>query len=163
VIAMLAFGAGQVTGTAAVPRLIGRTGARNALLTGATTITLASAALTATPSHGALAAVTLAGLGLGVGLTIVPQQHRLFATVPRVAPVAVGLNGSAIYTASALGAGLGGLVLAAGGDVAPPVTAALVAGLAVLIGVAVVPERMHDECDDALGRPTLERAAHQHR
>jgi hypothetical protein len=44
----------------------------------------------------AAATATMAALGLAIGLTIVPQQHRLFATVPKLAPVAVGLNGSAV-------------------------------------------------------------------
>ncbi len=54
-------------------------------------------------------------LGLSVGVTIVPQQHRLFALVPTAAPVAVGLNASGIYVGSAFGAALGGGVLALAG------------------------------------------------
>ena len=104
VIAMLAYGAGQVTGTAVVPQLIGRPNAGLALLLGASGVTVFTAALTATRTVSAGAIVTMAALGLAVGLTIVPQQHRLFATVPALAPVAVGLNGSAIYIGIALGA-----------------------------------------------------------
>jgi len=142
VIAMLAYGAGQVTGTAVVPQVIGRRNARLALLLGATGVTVFTAALTATGTVGAGAIVTMAALGLAVGLTIVPQQHRLFATVPALAPVAVGLNGSAIYIGSTLGAGIGGLALAIGGRAAATITAAIIGVLAVTIAAAVVPEQM---------------------
>jgi hypothetical protein len=83
----------------------------------------------------------LAALGFAVGLTIVPQQHRLFATVPSLAPVAIGLNGSALYIASALGAGIGGLALAAGGRTAATLTAVVIGTLGLAVGIAVVPER----------------------
>ncbi|HEX4219501.1 MAG TPA: hypothetical protein VHZ02_14075, partial [Acidimicrobiales bacterium] len=79
---------------------------------------------------------------LSVGLTIVPQQHRLFATVPTLAPVAVGLNGSAIYIGTAFGAGIGGLAIAIAGSAALIVAASLIGVLAIAIGVWVVPERM---------------------
>jgi MFS transporter, DHA1 family, inner membrane transport protein len=80
----------------------------------------------------------MAGLGLAVSLTVVPQQHRLFATVPKLAPVAVGLKGSAIYIGSALGAALGGVALAVGGSNAPTVTAAIIGLLAVGIAARVL-------------------------
>ena len=90
----------------------------------------------------AAALATLAVVGAAVGLAVVPQQNRLFATVPRIASVAVGLNGSAIYLASAAGAGLGGLALSAGSSAAVPVAAACVGAVAVLIAVTVIPEQM---------------------
>jgi predicted MFS family arabinose efflux permease len=133
VVAMLCYGAGQVTGNALVPRLIQRRGARTALILGACGVTVVSAALTATRTSDIAAVVTMALLGLAAGLTIVPQQHRLFAAVPQLAPVAVGLNGSAIYIGSALGAAIGGLTLAVGGAAAPTVTAAVIGLLAALI------------------------------
>jgi MFS transporter, DHA1 family, inner membrane transport protein len=142
VIAMLAYGAGQVTGTAVVPRVIGRRNARLALLLGASGVTGFAAVLTVTWAVSAGAIVTMAALGLAVGLTIVPQQYRLFATVPALAPIAVGLNGSAIYIGSALGAGVGGLALAIGGRAAPTITAAVIGVLAVAIAAAIAPERM---------------------
>ena len=107
VIATLAYGAGQVTGTTLVPRLIRRRGARTALQLGACGIAVFTAVLSGTRTIHPAATATMAALGLAIGLTIVPQQHRLFATVPKLAPVAVGLNGSAIYIASALGAAIG--------------------------------------------------------
>jgi MFS transporter, DHA1 family, inner membrane transport protein len=138
VVAMLAYGAGQVTGTILVPRLIGRRSARTALLCGACGITAVTAILTATRTIDAAAAVTMATIGLSAGLTIVPQQHRLFATVPKLAPVAVGLNGSGIYIATALGAAVGGAALAIGGSAAPPVTAVVIGMLAIVVAAATV-------------------------
>jgi predicted MFS family arabinose efflux permease len=138
VIAVLAYGTGQVTGTVLVPRLIHRHSARTALVCGACGITGAAAVLTATRTLDATAAVTMAGLGFSAGLTIVPQQHRLFATVPRLAPVAVGLNGSGIYIATALGAAAGGAALAAGGSAAPAVTAAIIGLLAIAFATTAV-------------------------
>ena len=142
VAAMLAYGAGQVTSTAIVPRVIRRSSARAALMLGACAVTAVAAALIVTRESHLAGTATMAALGLAVGLTIVPQQHRLFATVPGLAPVAVGLNGSAIYIGSALGAGLGGLALAAGGPAGPVITATVIGALGVTIAIAVVPERM---------------------
>lgn len=70
----------------------------------------ATAILAATRTIDAAAVLAMAVLGFSAGLTIVPQQHRLFAAVPKLAPVAVGLNGSGIYIATALGAAAGGTV-----------------------------------------------------
>ena len=133
VVAMLAYGAGQVTGTILVPRLIRRRSARTALIGGACGITAVTAILTATRTLDPTAAVTMAALGFSVGLTIVPQQHRIFASVPKLAPVAVGLNGSGIYIATALGAAVGGAALAVGGSAALTVTAALIGLLAIVV------------------------------
>jgi DHA1 family inner membrane transport protein len=137
-VAMLAYGAGQATGTILVPRLIRRRSARTALIYGACGITTAAAVLTATRTTDATAAVTMTALGFSAGLTIVPQQHRLFAVVPRLAPVAVGLNGSGIYIATALGAAAGGAALATGGSTAPAVTAAIIGLLAITVATTAV-------------------------
>jgi predicted MFS family arabinose efflux permease len=138
VVTMLGYGAGQVAGTILVPRLIRRRGARTALIGGACGITAITAILTVTRTIDAAGVVTMAALGFSAGLTIVPQQHRLFTTVPRLAPIAVGLNGSGIYIATALGAAIGGAALAVGGNTAPPVTAAIIGLLAVIVAVAAV-------------------------
>ena len=121
-----------------MPRLIRHRSARTALICGACGITAAAAVLTATRTTDATVAITMAALGFAAGLTIVPQQHRLFTTVPRLAPIAVGLNGSGIYIATALGAAIGGAALAVGGNTAPPVTAAIIGLLAVIVAVAAV-------------------------
>jgi predicted MFS family arabinose efflux permease len=86
--------------------------------------------------------VSMIALGFSVGITIVPQQHRLFALVPAMAPVAMGLNGSSIYIASALGSGIGGGVLAFAGATALAPAAAIIGLLAVTVGAAVRPEHL---------------------
>jgi MFS transporter, DHA1 family, inner membrane transport protein len=133
VVAMLAYGAGQVTGNFFVPRLIRRRSARTALLYGACGITAVTAVLIASRATDAAATATMAALGFCAGLTIVPQQHRIFAAVPRLAPVAVGLNGSGIYIATALGAAVGGAALATGGSAALAITAAVIGLLAIIV------------------------------
>jgi DHA1 family inner membrane transport protein len=142
VVAMLAYGSGQVTGTSVVDRLIRRRSARTTYVVGAVGVTATVAVLAATRHSLPVAVVTMAALGLSVGLTIVPQQHRLFATVPALASVAIGINGSAIYIGTAIGAGVGGLALAAAGSAAPAVAAAAIGVVAVALGAWVVPERM---------------------
>ena len=146
VIATLAYGAGQVTGTTLVPRLIRRRGARTALQLGACGIAVFTAILAGTRTIHPAATATMAALGLAIGLTIVPQQHRLFATVPKLAPVAVGLNGSAIYIASALGAAIGGLALALAGATSLTITAAAIGvvaiALASIIRSTAAPEKL---------------------
>src|SRR5690606_26754590 len=52
--------------------------------------------------------------GVGNGGAAVPQQARLAAMAPGSAPVVMALNGSAISLGTALGGGLGGLVLTGG-------------------------------------------------
>jgi predicted MFS family arabinose efflux permease len=138
VVAMLCYGVGQVVGTTVVPRVIARRGARTTVLVGAVGVTVATAALSVSRLVDPAAVLTMAVLGLAVGLCVVPQQHRVFTAVPRFASVAVGLNGSAIYVGSALGAGVGGIALAMGGSVAPAVAAALIGALGVTVAANVV-------------------------
>ena len=141
VIATLAYGSGQLLGTAAVPRLIRWRGARFALVLGACGVALCVALLAVTRTTEVGAVITLIALGLSVGITVIPQQHRLFALVPSVATVAVGLNGSGIYIGSALGAALGGGILALAGAAALAPAAAIIGLLAIAITSTVRPER----------------------
>ena len=104
---------------------------------GVCSVTVVTAVLTFTRTVPATT-VTMAALGPAVGLSVVPQQNRLFATVPKLAPVAVGLNGSAICIGSALGAALGGVALAVGGSMAPAIAAAIIGLLAVVIARKVL-------------------------
>jgi MFS transporter, DHA1 family, inner membrane transport protein len=138
VVAMLCYGIGQVTGTILVPRIIRGHGARTALIIGACGVTVITALLTLTRDSHVGAAVTMTALGLSIGLTVVPQQHRIFAAVPKLAPVAIGLNGSAIYIGTALAGGIGGLVLALGGSAAPTIAAAAIGVLATAIAATAV-------------------------
>ncbi|MEN2741654.1 MFS transporter [Microbacterium sp. X-17] len=140
VVTILGYGIGQVCGTATAPKLINRYGPRTSLVVGAVGVTVASAGLILTRTTLVPAVITMAVLGLSVGLTVVPQQHRLFATVPELAPVAVGLNGSAIYIASAVGAGIGGIAIAGGAETAT-MASAIIGVLAIALAMFLAPER----------------------
>jgi predicted MFS family arabinose efflux permease len=142
VLAVLVFGVGQVAGTALVPRLIARRSAPTALRVAALGVSVSAVLLSISRGQLWLALPALLGIGLSVGNAVVPQQHRVFALVPEVAPAALGLNGSAIYVASATGAGLGGLVLASTSSewLAP---AAVVAGVLAFIIAQVARPEVH--------------------
>ncbi|MET9490431.1 MFS transporter [Nocardia sp. NPDC006630] len=140
VVAMFGFGCGQVLGTAAVPRLIRWRGSPFVLVLGGCVVTVFAVILTLTRTFEVGAVVTMFGLGAGAGISLVPQQHRLFALVPAFAPIAMGLNGSAIYFAAAVGAALGGGVLAVGGASALAPTAALLGVIAITAGTVLRPE-----------------------
>jgi len=140
VLALLAVGAGQITGNRVVGRLVDEHGALPVLLTGATGVAVVSAVLI--PLHAWYPAllVLLFLLGTFTGLTITPQQHRLFTLLPEVATIALGLNGSAIYLGTAAGALLGGIAVATGGATLLPVTAAVLATAGVAALWAIAPE-----------------------
>ena len=140
VAAMLAFGGGQVVGTTVVARLIRLRGAPSTLVLGAGGMAACAVLLAVGRTSTLGAVVAMTGLGVAVGIAIVPQQHRLFALVPALAPIAMGLNGSAVYLAVALGTGLGGGALALVGASALAPTAAVLGLLAVTVGLAVRPE-----------------------
>lgn len=93
-----------------------------------------------------LALWPLAGSLAGMALVLVPwalgcfasnsaQQARLAAAAPAFAPALLALNTSAIYVGQAIGAGGGGMLLAAGGYAALP--GAALAWMAVAIGLSL--------------------------
>ncbi|ADP81125.1 major facilitator superfamily MFS_1 [Pseudofrankia inefficax] len=141
VVVLLAFGLGSVVGNRLVGRLVDGRGALRVLLAGVGGVAVSYAVLAGAQSWYLPTLVLAFTIGAFGGLTITPQQHRLFDVAPDVATVALGLNGSAIYLGAALGAALGGLTLDAIGASALPAAAALVAtAAAAFIGVTA-PER----------------------
>ncbi len=97
-IALLAFGGGGLVGTTVVPLLVNWRGARFAVLVGACGVTAFTALLAVTSATQIGAVATMFAVGVSGALTVVPQHHRLIALVPAAAaPVAIGLNGSALY------------------------------------------------------------------
>ncbi|WP_116199940.1 MFS transporter [Amycolatopsis circi] len=80
-------------------------------------------------------------LGILGSVLFIPQQNRVFAAGGDVAAVALSLNGSMNYVGTAIGAGIGGLVLAnAGAEWLGPAAAAL-AALVLAIALGTAPER----------------------
>ncbi len=134
VFALLAVGVGQVAGNRLVGRLIDRRGAVPTLLAGSLGVTAASAVLILFQLWYPATLLAVGLIGLFSGLTITPQQHRFFSLTPDVATIALGLNGSAIYVGSGLGAALGGIVVATGGGFWLPVASAILAALGTLVG-----------------------------
>lgn len=141
VVMLLAFGLGSLTGNRLVGRLVDSRGALGALLVAVAGLAGSFAVLIpAREEYGAALAVLLA-VGAFQGLSITPQQHRLFVVAPDVATVALGLNGSAIYLGSALGAALGSVTLDLAGASTIPATAAVLAAAGLSLIATTAPER----------------------
>jgi DHA1 family inner membrane transport protein len=138
---VVAEGAGQVVGTFLAPRSIRRRSARFTVVLAGTVLFIASVGLALFRFSPVGATLAMALLGIGLGFAVVPQQARLFRSVPEIASVAVGLNGSAIYCGSALGAAFGGLALVLGGSEAIAPTAAALALIATAALIALKVER----------------------
>lgn len=143
VLALLVLGAGQLAGNRTVGRLVDERGALPVIVLGSAGVAVACAALIPLHTWYPALLVLLLVLGAFFGLTITPQQHRLFTLLPDVATVALGLNGSAIYLGSAVGASLGGLVVATGGAAWLPIAATVLAVVGVGTLLAIAPERAH--------------------
>lgn len=93
---------------------------------------------------GVLGLVWFFAAGIGNGGAAVPQQARLASMAPDSAAIVLALNGSAIALGSALGGGLGGVVLTAGASPAGLLTVAsvvLVATLGLHTVVSVISRR----------------------
>ncbi|WP_418128332.1 MFS transporter [Variovorax sp. 375MFSha3.1] len=105
------FGACGLVGNMVVSRFIDRVGAGRMVLV--TTVLIASSLLL-WPLASTLAwlAVVLVPWGLGCFATNSAQQARLVGLAPALAPGSVALNSSGIYTGQAVGAALGGWLLA---------------------------------------------------
>lgn len=141
VLGILAFGAGQVVGTRLVSTVIGRRSALFAMLVGSGGTAVAMLAMALAQPWTLATVAAFVAVGFFVGLSIVPQQHRYFSVAPDVAPVALGLNGSAINIGSMLGAAFGGLILSSIGVGWLAPIGALVASLGVVYLYVTAPER----------------------
>lgn len=109
------FGAFGLIGNMVVSRYIDRVGAGRMVLATTALITLS---LLLWPLAASLAwlAVVLVPWGLGCFATNSAQQARLVGLAPTLAPGSVALNSSGIYTGQAVGAALGGWLLANDAD-----------------------------------------------
>lgn len=141
VLVLLAFGVGSLVGNRLVGRLVDSRGALPVLLLGAGGMTCAFTVLIGTQAWYGAAMVTMFAVGAFQGLSITPQQHRLFVVAPDVSAVALGLNGSAIYAGAAVGAALGGLTVDLSGASTIPAAAALLGAVAFVYSALTAPER----------------------
>lgn len=135
-VAMFSLGIGGVVGAAVVPALVNRRGPLFAVRISIVCVTLALATLTI--SRGTLIG-TLAPLlviAASNAMILVAQNHRLLGMVPAAsANFAVGLDGSATSVGGAMGAAIGGLVLAKIGMEALLPTAACFGLLAIMLSL----------------------------
>jgi predicted MFS family arabinose efflux permease len=132
------FGAFGLVGNMAVSRFIDRVGAGRMVLL---TTSLIALSLLLWPFAGTLAwlAVVLVPWGLGCFAANSAQQARLVGLAPALAPGSVALNSSGIYIGQAVGAALGGWLLAH--DAAPWMSRVGLALLLVAIGLSVAIDR----------------------
>jgi predicted MFS family arabinose efflux permease len=132
------FGAFGLVGNMAVSRFIDRVGAgRMVLLT--TSLIALSLLLWPLASTLGWLAVVLVPWGLGCFATNSAQQARLVGLAPALAPGSVALNSSGIYVGQAVGAALGGWLLA--NDAAAWINRVGFALLLVAIGLSVAIDR----------------------
>jgi predicted MFS family arabinose efflux permease len=141
VLVLLASGLGGILGNRLVGRLVDGRGALPVLLVGVGGAAVSYGALVPAQSWYGSTLVLIFVIGAFGGLTITPQQHRLFDVAPDVATVALGLNGSAIYVGAALGAAIGGATLDLTSASALPAAAGLSAAAALVLIVTTAPKR----------------------
>jgi len=132
------FGAFGLMGNMMVSRVIDRVGAGRMVLL---TTSLIALSLLLWPFASTLAwlAVVLVPWGLGCFAANSAQQARLVGLAPALAPGSVALNSSGIYIGQAVGAALGGWLLAH--DAAPWMSRVGLALLLVAIGLSVAIDR----------------------
>ncbi|MCU1692646.1 MAG: transporter [Frankiales bacterium] len=141
-IALALFGVGMTLGTEVGGRLADRS-VVGTIAAGLTAVAVVLLLFTVTVHSAVPAAVTVLLIGLSSALFLPALQTRLMDVAGDAQALAAAGNHAALNVANALGAALGGAVLAAGlGYTAPAVVGALLAvgGLGVL-GVSVVLER----------------------
>jgi predicted MFS family arabinose efflux permease len=119
---LLGFGLASALGTQLGGSTADRWGARNTVIAGGVLALLAYLGLLLSAALGPtgatpflLSAILLSAIllwGLASWGIITAQQARLVALAPALAPVSLSMNSSAIYLGSAMGATVGGLVIA---------------------------------------------------
>ncbi len=132
------FGAFGLIGNMVVSRYIDRAGAGRMVLL---TSSLIALSLFLWPFASTLAwlAVVIVPWGIGCFATNSAQQARLVGLAPALAPGSVALNSSGIYIGQAVGAALGGWLLA--NDAAPWMSRVGLALLLLAIGLSVAIDR----------------------
>ncbi|TDP92202.1 MFS transporter [Labedaea rhizosphaerae] len=137
ILLLLVSGTGTVAGTLLAGRLTDRYRPR-AVLVGALMVVCAGLLVAPLAVRSMPSALPWALVwGLSAGIPVVPQQHRLLTTAPSAATVVLGLNSSAIYVGIGLGGALGGLVQHWLPADLLGLPAAVVAAVALALGLAV--------------------------
>jgi predicted MFS family arabinose efflux permease len=137
-----AWGVGGLVGSFAVGPLIDWTGAPRRLMALILTIlALTLAALPALLGLGLLGFLPFVVWGAMGWASQAPQQHTLLGLTPEHGSVAVALNSSANYLGGAVGAALGGGVMAVASVAVLPVAAAGVAVAALMLQLAILIRR----------------------
>jgi DHA1 family inner membrane transport protein len=140
-VALLVYGAGFFLGNRLVGLFADRFASLSVIVTGLVIVTLASGLL-AVVQHGFVPTlVVLFVLGVMGSSLFIPQQSRVFGAGGDLAAVALSLNGSMNYVGTAIGAGLGGVVLATAGPLWLGPAAAVLAVAVIAIAVVTAPDR----------------------
>ena len=132
-VALLAWGIGGTVGAFGSGWLTDRYGAHRTLLLALTVLTATIAALGYAAST-ALVFPLMALNGAAAWAVATPNNHRLTALVPRLPSVVISYNSSGIYLGQAVGAALGGLLLAHAASTTALCLAGTVLGVGALGG-----------------------------
>lgn len=139
-VALVLWGAGGAAGAFCAGPLADRIGPR-ATLVAAITATGGAILLLAVAGNLWLAAPLLV-IGGGAGWAVnTPTNHLVSGLVPHAAPVAISFNSSGTYLGQALGAGIGGVLLAGGIQPAGLCIAAAIGSAATLALFLPIPAR----------------------
>ncbi|WP_406631738.1 MFS transporter [Amycolatopsis sp. WGS_07] len=140
-VALLVYGAGFFLGNRLVGRFADRFAALSVIVAGLVVVAVAAALLAAVQHWFVPTLVALFVLGVMGSSLFIPQQNRVFVAGGDVAAVALSLNGSMNYVGTAIGAGIGGVVLANAGPLWLGPAAAILAVLVIGVALATAPER----------------------
>lgn len=139
-IALLLYGAGVFAGTRVIGRFSDRFAAVAVIVAGLGVVALNSLLLAAVQHWFLPTLAVLFILGMTALSLVVPQQNRVFVAGGNVAVIALSLSGAMNHIGAALGAGIGGAVLAGAGPLWLAPTAALLALGVIAVVLITAPE-----------------------
>lgn len=140
-VALLVYGAGFFLGNRLVGLFADRFASLSVIVAGLGIVALASGLLAVVQHWFVPTLFVLFVLGVMGSSLFIPQQSRVFDAGGDLAAVALSLNGSMNYVGTAIGAGLGGVVLATAGALWLGAAAAVLAVVVIAIAVVTAPER----------------------
>ncbi|MBB1151627.1 MFS transporter [Amycolatopsis dendrobii] len=140
-VALLVNGAGFFLGNRLVGWVAERVASLRVIVAGLGVVAVAAGSLPVVQRWFGPTLVVLFVLGVLGSMLFIPQQNRVFAAGGDVAAVALSLNGSMNYVGTAIGAGIGGVVLANGGAGWLGPAAAVLAAVVLAVALGTAPER----------------------